>query len=281
MFQDIAPDVYDNCYHNIQPAEEDYIVIFKNNSVFLRKEDDLTYALPQKKDLPDVEYIYLFSVSESRYFLDLNEYTPSLDGFQFEPDRIIRTVKPKTLCFVLAAARSLYQFYTQHRYCPACKTNLLRDDRERMLKCPNCQMMIYPTISPAVIVGIVNKDKILMSRYQGRAYKHYALIAGFNEIGETIEETVIREVREEVGLNVRNITYYKSQPWTFTNSLLMGFFCELDGDDRITLQEDELSEAGWFTAEEIPPAEDEISLTNEMKEIFRTGRIRDFLPIKQ
>ena len=74
-----------------------------------------------------------------------------------------------------------------------------------------------------------------MSKYAGRNYKKYALLAGFAEIGETLEETVKREVMEEVGLKVKNIRYYKSQPWSFSDTLLMGFYCDLDGSDEITL----------------------------------------------
>ena len=72
-----------------------------------------------------------------------------------------------------------------------------------------------------------------MSKYSGRTYKKYALLAGFAEIGETVEETVRREVMEEVGLKVKNIRYYKSQPWAFSDTLLLGFYCDLDGEDRL------------------------------------------------
>ena len=78
----------------------------------------------------------------------------------------------------------------------------------------------YPVLCPAVIVGITNGDKIILSKYEGRRFKRYALIAGFAEIGETIEETVHREVMEEVGLKVKNLRYYKSQPWSFSGTLL-------------------------------------------------------------
>ena len=83
--------------------------------------------------------------------------------------------------------------------------------------------MVYPRISPAVIVGILNGDKLLMSKYAGRSYRSYALIAGFIEIGESAEQTVQREVMEEVGLKVKNIRYYKSQPWGFTCLLYTSF----------------------------------------------------------
>ena len=94
-------------------------------------------------------------------------------------------------------------------------------------------------------------------------------MAGFNEIGESIEDTVRREVMEEVGLRVKNLQFYKSQPWVFTDTLLMGFFAQLDGSDHITLQEDELSEAVWFSRAALPTDHSAISLTGEMIEYFR------------
>ena len=112
-----------------------------------------------------------------------------------------------------------------------------------------------------------------MSKYAGRAYKNYALIAGFTEIGETVEQTVAREVMEEVGLKVKNIRYYKSQPWAFTDTLLMGFYCDLDGSDAIRLDENELAVAEWFTREEIPEPVSQESLTNEMILRFKNGGI--------
>ena len=124
-----------------------------------------------------------------------------------------------------------------------------------------------------MIVGILNGDKLLMSKYAGRTYRSYALIAGFIEIGESAEQTVQREVMEEVGLKVKNIRYYKSQPWGFTDSLLFGYFCELDGDDTIRLDTNELSQAGWYTRDEITLEDDYLSLTREMILQFKEGRV--------
>ena len=143
----------------------------------------------------------------------------------------------------------------------------------RMLKCPDCGNMIFPKICPAVIVVVTDKDRILLTKYVGRTYKNYALIAGYTEIGETAEETVEREVMEEVGLKVKNIKYYKSQPWALSGSLLTGFFCELDGDDNIKLDEDELAVGTWVKASDIDFEDDGISLTREMILKFRDEHI--------
>ena len=136
---------------------------------------------------------------------------------------------------------------------------------------PSLRPDASPKICPAVIVAVTDGDRLLLTKYQGRAFKRYALVAGFAEIGESIEDTVRREVFEETGLRVKNLRFYKSQPWVFTDSLLMGFFCDLDGDDRITIQQSELSEAGWFPRGEIPTDHSGISLTGEMIERFRAG----------
>ena len=131
--------------------------------------------------------------------------------------------------------------------------------------CPVCKSMEYPKLSPAVIIALTHKNRLLLSKYAGRTFKKYALLAGFVEIGETLEDTVKREVMEEVGLPVTNIRYYKSQPWSFSGTVLMGFFCDLEGDDeQITLDEHELSLAQWFDREDIPVSPARDSLTNEM-----------------
>ena len=128
---------------------------------------------------------------------------------------------------------------------------------------PSCGRQEYPVLMPAVIVGITNGDKIICSKYEGRSFKQYALIAGFAEIGETIEETVHREVMEEVGLKVKNLRYYKSQPWSFSGTLLFGFFCDVDGDDTLTVDHEELSVAQWFDRDKIICQDTGSSLTND------------------
>lgn len=140
-----------------------------------------------------------------------------------------------------------------------------------MLYCENCGNMEFPKICPAVIIAVTDGNRLLLSKYAGRIYKKYALLAGYTEIGETIEETVRREVLEEVGLKVKNIRYYKSQPWAFSETELMGFYCDLDGEDSIRLDQEELSMAEWFEREEIPVTPLRDSLTNEMIMQFKNG----------
>ena len=126
-------------------------------------------------------------------------------------------------------------------------------------------------------VAVSDGERLLVSRYRDRPFRGWALIAGFVEIGETLEDTVRREVLEETGLRVKNLRYYKSQPWSFSDTLLAGFYCDLDGSDAIRIEEDELSEALWLPRGEIPPRGNDVSLTAEMMERFRLGQ--DGLPV--
>jgi NAD+ diphosphatase len=145
---------------------------------------------------------------------------------------------------------------------------------ERALLCPSCRNLVYPAIAPSVIVAVMHGDRLLLTRYQAShsSYRNYALVAGYVETGETVENTVRREVMEEVGLKVKNIRYYKSQPWPFSGALLMGFFCEADGDDAIVLDESELEEAVWMERGQLPDRSDDVSLTSEMMECVRLGK---------
>ena len=111
----------------------------------------------------------------------------------------------------------------------------------------------------------------MVTRYAGRPYKSYALIAGFAETGETIEETVLREVKEETGITVKNLEFYKSQPWGFSDSLLFGFFCDLDGTDELIVDKTELATALWVQREDLPDDEETVSLTMEMMTLFKKG----------
>ncbi len=121
-----------------------------------------------------------------------------------------------------------------------------------------------------MIIGIINGEKILITKYR-KGYVHNALVAGFTEFGETLEQTVVREAMEEVGLKVKNIHYYKSQPWALVQDILAGFFCEVGVADKIKMDESELKYAEWVSREEVELQPNDYSLTNEMMKIFKSG----------
>ena len=280
MIQDIYPHIYHNEYKDFQPENTDFILVFHRNTVMIRfKEEHLRYPTFSEMQSFSCDYQYLFSIDNYKYFLalpkscHLEEPSIMIDGYHYENVRIFRSAASRHTAFAGITAHHLFGWYQSNQFCGRCGQKMLPDHKERMLFCPDCRNMVYPRISPAVIVGIINGDQILMSKYAGRSYTNYALIAGFTEIGECAEQTVAREVMEEVGLKVKNIRYYKSQPWAFSGSLLMGLFCDLDGSDQIKLDTSELAEAGWYSRDEITLEDDHISLTREMIMHFKNGNI--------
>ena len=179
----------------------------------------------------------------------------------------------KTELFAITTAYHLSVWYNSNRFCGRCAAPLELSKKERALVCPHCKNTVYPRINPAVIVAVTDHDRILLTKYRGRAdVPFYALIAGFVEIGETLEETVQREVMEEAGLRVKNIRYYKSQPWGKASDILSGFFCDVDGSTEITMEEDELSVAEWYDRDKVIGQPDDMSLTNEMMMLFKAGK---------
>lgn len=296
MIQDIAPHHYDNTYHIQKPGAQDYVFCIQKGRILLRETaEEHVLTIPRREEIeaavPELmdRAVYLFSVDEKPYFLvsvpekEAEEILAKLkEGAEKELEQLcyawktptdIRAMEPMHQAFAAITAVQLWRWRQSRQFCGRCGAKTEDSKIERALVCPVCGQTEYPKISPAVIVAITNGDKLLMSRYRVNhsTYRGYALIAGFVEIGETFEETVRREVMEEVGLKVKNIRYFKSQPWAFTDTEMIGFFAELDGNDKIRLQEDELSEAGWYTREEIPDDARLISVGTEMKMYFKYG----------
>ena len=196
-----------------------------------------------------------------------------LKDLYYIPAFKFRSLKPLSTSFAVITACQLYSWYRDNRFCGRCGTHTIHDSRERMLKCPDCGNVIYPKICPGVIVGIIHKGRILLTKYANKGYDRYALVAGFTEIGETLEESVVREAYEEVGLRLKNITFYKSQPWSASSSLLAGFFAEVDGSDEVVLETEELKEGTWFYPEDIVQMHEGVSLTEEMINHFADRKL--------
>ena len=275
MIQEIGEGRFNPAYMRKNPQEDDILLHYEYNKVMLIKEGD-RYRLPAFRDLKGEEdavesVSYLFSIDSKGYYLADTFQMPEFGGFVMEGLQIFRSFEPMEDGFAGITGSQIYRWRESRRFCGCGK--MAPGEKERSMVCSACGHTEYPKISPAVIVAIRNGDRLLMSRYARGAYRHYALIAGYLEIGETFEDCVKREVMEEVGLKVKNIRYYKSQPWAFSDTVMIGFVADLDGDDTIRLQEEELSEAGWFTREEIIEYPPYISVGHEMMKAFKDGKI--------
>lgn len=274
MIQDIYPNKLQNEYQRKEPSSGSRILCFRENQVFIRKREDQILELPEYKEViqqAQGKLRYLFKINETDFFLLENGGLKELEEYTYENVHSLRQIVSKEICFAIMTGWHLAVWYQDNRFCGRCGTGVVHADRERMLRCPVCQNQIYPKIAPAVIVAVTDGDRLLLSKYADRDYKKYALLAGFTEIGETAEEAVKREVMEEVGLQVKNIRYYKSQPWGADSNLLLGFFCELAGEDQVSLDTSELAMAEWFDRDAMPAHDDGISLTREMMKVFELG----------
>ncbi|MGI6211270.1 MAG: NAD(+) diphosphatase [Anaerovoracaceae bacterium] len=275
MIQDIAPHRFHNEFRCESPEPEDRVIHFSGKNILVRKERG-SEPFPTLSMLGQgIETIYLFSIDDHPYFLALDDEVRIPEGFEYRNVKWYRfkAEGPKHQVFAAVTAYQLNNWYRGNRYCGTCGARMEVYHGAREIHCPDCGKIIYPRIVPAVIVGVLNGDRILLTRYlNSGGYQNHALIAGFTEIGETLEETVRREVMEETGIRVKNIRYYKSQPWGIVDDLLAGFYCDLDGDPTIRLQRDELKEGIWCPRDEVPDTPDDVSLTNEMILRFKEGK---------
>lgn len=289
MIQDIFPHILRNTYDvSAQPDENSLIVVFSEDGQILVKEapeedGSKRKVFPRLREFASKPSMltYLFSMDDDAFFL-AEDYSgedaivPA--GYFYSKVRALRAQKDvaKKSIFEVFTAKQLASWYRNNRFCGKCGCRTGRSSTERAIVCPECGHTIYPRVVPAVITAVIargdtrDKDRILLTKYNS-GISYYALVAGFTEIGETLEQTVAREVMEETGIRVKNIRYYKSQPWGVADDLLAGFFCEADGSLDIVRDESELAVAEWKYREEVVLQPDQLSLTNEMMTIFKNG----------
>ena len=275
MIQDIDPHRLSNEYLSGTVAlAQDILICVRGDAIMVGgSPGDMRF--PQRADFAgDLACSYLFSLDERRVYLVDREDTEALPGFSYLSLKEIRRKMKEPLFYMYAAytAWHLATWYRDNRFCGRCGRKTVHSTKERAVTCPECGNIIYPRIVPAVIAGVINGDEILMTKYANRDLPFYALVAGFVEIGETLEECVAREVMEETGLRVKNIRYYKSQPWGNVQDVLMGFYCDLDGESDIRMDKTELKEAVWVSRKDIQGQADDWSLTHHMMMTFNEGR---------
>jgi NAD+ diphosphatase len=166
--------------------------------------------------------------------------------------------------FALAGcATQVVEWASTHRFCGRCATRTERAGTERCLRCPACGLLAYPRIAPAVIVLVRRGDEALLARGARFPGRFFSTLAGFVEIGESLEETVVREVREEVGVEVQSARYFGSQPWPFPHSLMVGFFADWASGD-IRPDGAEIVEAGWFRVDALPEVPPRLSIARRL-----------------
>ncbi len=278
MLQDIGKGRLHLEYEPAEVSEEDTVFVFKDKKVLLKLEGEEKGRFTKPADIRKLGYKgeirYLFRIDDRPFFVCMTEADEDSlpDDYEFDSLMSVRFSCEREDIYSCMTAFHLFTWYSRSRFCGHCGTPLVHSDRERMLRCEKCGNMFFPVIAPAVIVGVTDGDNLLMTKYTGREYGGWALIAGFCEIGETVGDTVRREVFEEAGVHVKNIRYVSSQPWGMDSNLLVGVFCDVDGDTGIRIDEDELAVAEWVKREDVPDLSDNESLTGHMMGMFHAGK---------
>lgn len=277
MIHEILPHKLYNEFKICGPKSTDFVIRYDGAKTLLKK--GTAYTIPrvgellelEGKSLGNFEGHYLFSIDETAFFLDDSVTCGDApEGYEYMVSRTFRNMSPVERLGG-ATATHLAHWESLNRFCGRCGSEMARGEKERSMVCPKCGNVVYPRISPVVIVAVHNGDKLLMAHNIDNPNPRLFLISGFVEIGESLEQAVHREVLEEAGLRVKNVRYFGSQPWPFSDSLIAGFTAELDGDDTIHMQEAELSEAMWVRREDIPEYETDVSISCCLIENFRRG----------
>lgn len=185
------------------------------------------------------------------------------DGMRFVGLRALHGGLDARLYAIAGRAAQLVAWRRDHQFCGRCGTSTEPVPGERARRCPHCGLLAYPRVSPAVIVLVEKRDRILLARGHAFPAGRFGIIAGFVEAGETLEEAVHRELAEEVGIRVTDLAYFDSQPWPFPHNLMVGFRARW-ASGEIEIDPSELAEAGWFGFDDLPTIPPKLSIARRL-----------------
>ena len=263
--------------HKTHGTPTAYFFIFYNTDILVRQISDTQVIIP----CWDRTFLDTNKVADPCFFgsfQNIDCYCGKLSESQLPPGHAfinIRSLYNRVQdCFwhMAGYARQIHDWNTNFKFCGRCGTQTLRKQTEHARVCPSCNLQHYPRISSAIIVAIVKDDQLLLARGVNFPDKKiFSVLAGFMEPGESLEECVRREVFEEVGIQVKNITYFKSQSWPFPDSLMVGFTADHDSG-QISIDPEEILEAGWFDVDHLPKTPAKYSISGKLIDWFVRSR---------
>ncbi len=248
------------------------VFAFKEQLILVR-EDNNAYSIPKGSDfaktgLTAIRRLYLGNLGTTPcYSVDLDPGTDVPGGHYLIGLRDLFDHVDLDLFTAAGHAFQIVHWDRMHQFCGKCGAPAEHASSERAKICPDCDAVYYPKINPAVIVAIRKKNKLLLARNKKRKLGFFSVLAGFVEPGETLEECVAREVREETGIEIKNIKYFASQPWPFPNALMIGFAADYAGGE-IKVDNHEIAEAAWFTPDNLPTIPGRISIARKLIDSF-------------
>ena len=231
-----------------------YIIVFQQQ-ILVDKTSD-AFSLPQAESINSLlPHLIPIDKSNEHFVASINNLEnvlPLPDKLEFLNLRQVLSHFDVALAKQLVYYQQLRDYYLTHKFCGKCGNPTIKREINKFVFCENCQNENYPHIAPCVIVLIRKEDKILMARGVNFPPNAWGLIAGFLEIGESLEEAIARETEEEIGIQIQNIRYWGSQSWPFpNNSLMVGFTAEYKSGE-ITPDKNEIEAAGFYSADELP-----------------------------
>ena len=203
------------------------------------------------------------------FVVEVEKETEPPDGMRFEGLRALYGKLPDDLFFLAGRAVQIIAWDRTHQFCGQCGSRTEYHPVDRATQCPNCGLINYPRLAPAVIVAVSRGDEILLARSPNFPAAFFSVLAGFVEAGESLEDTVRREIREEVSLEIQNLRYFASQSWPFPHSLMLGFTAEY-ASGEINIDPNEVAEAGWFRWDNLPRVPPRLSIARQLIDHFVT-----------
>lgn len=253
-------------YTNQKAKDEDYVIIVDKGGIIMDADGSFLTASKCEGELQ-----FAFMYDDKAFYLGhevrkdiITKWLSALD---------IRQSLGYESAMMVSVALQFERFYSTGKYCGRCGKKMIPATDERAMVC-ECGFRKYPTIAPASITAIIDRENDCILLTKGiNMTSGYGLVAGFVEAGETFEECALREIKEEVGLQVKNLKYFGNQPWGFGDNIMVAFTAELDGDPTFTMQEKELKKVWWQPRSTIEVVERPLSIGHKMVQAFRKGEI--------
>jgi len=262
-------------------SEPSWWFIFQENKLLIDQSPE-SVTLPFLIDLSELGLIgirqnYLGQLDHRLcYAAEVAEGTIPPVGMAFEGLRQVYGRLDEDLFWIAARAVQIIDWDRTHQFCGRCGVPLRTKSDERAKACPQCGLLHFPRLAPAIIVLVERGNQLLLARSRHFMPGMYSVLAGFVEPGESLEEAVVREVKEEVGIEIKDIKYFGSQPWPFPHSLMIGFTAAYAGGE-ISLDDKEIEDAGWYTLEKLPRIPGKISIARKLIDGFlaKQGRFHE------
>jgi NAD+ diphosphatase len=253
--------------------------VFMSDKMMVAEADEKIsvpcFISPAELGLEPIREWYLGTLAGHRcYCADISETASVPDKMAFRGLRYLYGRLEESLHRIAMKAVHMIDWDRTTRYCGYCGMETIRARGMIAKECPCCELLIFPRISPAVIVLVERENRVLLARVKRFTSELYSVLAGFVEPGETLEEAVQREIEEEVGVRVKNIRYFGSQPWPFPDSLMIGFTAEYESGE-IKIYDAEIVDAGWFDPERLPTIPGKISIARKLIDWFVETRSKE------